>query len=309
MAERRMTLEHLLDPVDLPTFFETYWERNSLHIPGRPDKFAALFSVERFHRAVEQVNNTRGERRPDELVYLSAGKEAPDGFHYDIPIRPTQIRPLLAIGLTIQAERLEFADPGLRDLVRAIRAQVRIPSEVDVGAFLSPDGSGFELHYDVPAMWILQIDGAKRWWYSPRPVARFPLASRITTPNERRQGVDGLYREEDLVERVLQTGDVLYLPGGTWHRARGVGRSLHLSLMVRSSNYLQLFGAALAPLLTSLEDWRHLPAPPATPGDLERPGPGLEAQFDERLRELREAVAALTPADLFRAWRSRARAG
>ena len=65
MAERRLTLEHLLDPVDLPTFFETYWERNTLHIPGRPDKFTALFSVERFHRAVEQVAlmRSREQRR------------------------------------------------------------------------------------------------------------------------------------------------------------------------------------------------------------------------------------------------------
>jgi hypothetical protein len=69
---------------------------------------------------------------------------------------------------------------------------------------------------------------------------------------------------------------------------------------------LQLVSAILSPKLLAQSEWRHLPMPPAAPGDLEQMDPRLEELFAERLHELRTAVGALTPIDLLRAWRDRA---
>jgi ribosomal protein L16 Arg81 hydroxylase len=306
MSPHGEELARLLDPVDLDTFMSMHWERASLYIPGSPGKFADLFSLEKFFRSVALVDRA-DPRGPDISVDLKAGYQGPDDNHYELVIRPEQIRPLLGAGLTIQAERLETADRGLGALARSLKEAIRIASRVDVGGFLSPDRGGYALHFDAPAMWILQIAGAKRWWYAPRPVVPFPLYNRGPTADERKQGVGGLYREEDMQEQLLRTGDVLYLPGGTWHRVQAAGQSLHLCLTVRPSNYLRLVNDVLSPLLLSLADWRHLPAPPAAPGDLEQMDPQLEALFAERLLELRAAVGALTAADLYRAWRDRAR--
>jgi hypothetical protein len=307
MASSRWTLARLLDPVDVGSFISTYWERASLYIPGQPDKFRNLFSIDQFYRGgVVDWGEGRG---PSPLYNVKAGYEGPDGNHYELFIHPGQMQRLLGAGLTIQAEHLEANDPVLASLVRSLKEHIRIAANVDIGGFLSADRGGYGLHYDAPTMWVLQIAGAKRWWYSPRPVVPFPETNRVPTAEERRQGVGGLYREQDLQEQLLRTGDVLYLPAGSWHRVQAEVQSLHLCLTVRASNYLQLVNAVLSPLLMSLPDWRHLPAPAAAPGDLEQMDSRLESLFAERLLELRTAVAQITPADLYRLWCNRARPG
>jgi ribosomal protein L16 Arg81 hydroxylase len=305
MSLPRWELAHLLDPVEVQTFTSTYWERESLYIPGEPDKFADLFSLDQFFRTTGMVDWGEG-RGPSPLYSIKAGYEGSDGNHYEVFIHPGQSRRLLGAGLTIQAEHLERSDPLLGSLVRSLKEQIRIAAAIDIGGFLSPDCGGYVLHYDAPTMWVLQIAGAKRWWYSTRPVVPFPEFNRVPSAEERKQGVGGLYRESDLREQLLRTGDVLYLPAGTWHRVQAEGQSLHLCLTVRASNYVQLASSVLSPLLMSLADWRHLPAPAAIPGDLESMSPELQALFAERIVELRAAVEHLTPDDLYRAWRSRA---
>jgi poly-gamma-glutamate synthesis protein (capsule biosynthesis protein) len=299
-------LARLLDPVDLGTFKSTYWERASLYIPGTSEKFADLFSRSEFFRAAKRISRQVRQGFLGDNVILYAGLKGADGNHHQMLIEADQIRPVLAAGMTIQAELLDISNSALGILARSVREQFRIPVDVDVAAFLSPDTGGYPLHYDRVAMWVLQIAGAKRWWYSPAPVVPFPLVNRIPTAQQREQGVDGLYRDEDLQEQLLSPGDVLYLPAGAWHRVRAEGESLHLCLTIRYTHYLQLISDMLSPALLARTEWRHLPMPPAVPGDLEKMDPCLEEQFCQRLQELRTAVAALTPMDVFRAWRDRA---
>jgi poly-gamma-glutamate synthesis protein (capsule biosynthesis protein) len=299
-------LTHLLDPVDVGYFMANYWGRASLYIPGSTAKFAHLFSRSKFFRTAGQRIDQGTSRPPGRGVLLHAGYQGTDGNHHQFAIEPEQIPSLLGAGLTIQAERMHTAYPGLGTLARTLKEQIRIPGEVDVAAFLSPAGGGYGLHYDAVVMWVLQIAGAKRWWYSPEPVVLSPQVNRIPSAGEREQGVDGLYRPETMQEQVLSPGDVLYLPPGTWHRVRAESESLHLCLTVRYSDCLQLVGAILSPTLLARAEWRQLPMPPAAPGDLEEMDCGLEGLFAERLQELRTAVAALRPIDLFRAWRDRA---
>jgi ribosomal protein L16 Arg81 hydroxylase len=299
-------LTRLLDPVDVSSFMASYWERASLYIPGNAAKFADLFSRSQFFRTVGQRIDQGTSLPLSRGVLLTAGYQGTDGNHRQLVIEPEQIRSLLGAGLTIQAEQMHTADPALAALARSLKEQIRIPGEVDVAAFLSPAGGGYGLHYDAMVMWVLQIAGAKRWWYSREPVVPFPPANRIPRAEEREQGVDGLYRPEAIAEQVLSPGDVLYLPPGTWHRVRAESESLHLCLTVRYSDYLQLVSAILSPTLLGQSEWRHLPMLPAAPGDLEQMDPRLEELFAERLHELRTVVGALTPIDLFRAWRDRA---
>jgi ribosomal protein L16 Arg81 hydroxylase len=299
-------LAKLLDPVDLSSFLSTYWERSSLFVPGGPSKVADLFNRSRFLETVTRMVNQAAARNGRDWVALNARYQDADGNHHQLAIQPAQIPALLGAGLTIQAERIDTVDPTLRDLALSLKEQIRIPGGVDVAAFLSPPGSGAALHYDGLSQWVLQIAGTKRWWYSPRPAIPFPVARLVPTSQEMEQGVDGLYRAEDMHEQLLSPGDILYLPAGAWHRVRAEEESLHLGLTVRHVDYLQLVSEILSPKLLARADWRHLPMPPAAPGDLEEMDSGLAELFAERLHELRTAVAALTPVDLFRAWRDRA---
>jgi ribosomal protein L16 Arg81 hydroxylase len=302
VAPAGQILNCLLDPVEPDLFMSSYWEHASLYIHGWPDKLAELFNREEFFSAIAPSRDAPPGRQ---LVFIKAGNPGPDGNHNEVLIRPEQVAPLLRAGLTIQAERLETAHPVLQALARSLKEEIRIPAQVDIAAFLSSDRGGFGLHYDSPSMWILQIAGAKRWWYSPEPVIAFPLEGRMPTAREREQGVDGLYRDDELTEQLLTAGDVLYLPGGSWHRVRAEGESLHLCITVRPSNYLQLAYDALAQSLLSNTNWRHAPMPRASAGDLDGMDRQLNELFAVRLVELRAAVEKLTPADLYMSWKDR----
>jgi ribosomal protein L16 Arg81 hydroxylase len=294
---------NLLDPVDSCSFMSTYWERASVYIPGNPSKFADLFNRSKFLETVTRMVDQAAARNRRDWVALNARYQDADGNHRQLAIQPEQIPELLGAGLTIQAERIDTADTALRSLALSLKERIRIPGEVDVAAFLSPPGSGCALHYDGLAQWVLQIAGAKRWWYAPRPAVPFPNERRVPTAQEREQEVDGLYRPADLEEQLLRPGDVLYLPAGTWHRVQSEGESLHLGLTVRHMDYVRLFSEILSPMLLAHVDWRHLPMPPAVPGDLEEMDPRLEELLAERLHELRAATDSLTPLDLYEAWR------
>jgi ribosomal protein L16 Arg81 hydroxylase len=295
-------LAWLLNPVDVCDFVSTWWQHAALYISGSPGKFADLFSRDKFVDSATRMFEQATSGRPVEWMKLNAGFEDADGNQRELAIQPEQIPDFLRAGWTIQAERIDAVDPLLRDLARSLKDAIRIPGEADVAAFLSPHGSGYGLHYDGLAQWVLQIAGAKRWWYSSRPAVSFPLTRRVLAPEESAQGADGLYRADEMREQLLCPGDVLYLPAGTWHRPRAEGESLHLCLTVRHMDYLQLLSEILSPALLVREDWRHLPMPPALDGDLEQMSPQLEAQFADRLLELRGAVDALRPIDLYNAW-------
>jgi hypothetical protein len=109
--------------------------------------------------------------------------------------------------------------------------------------------------------------------------------------------------ERTFAEAVREPGDGLYLPAGTWHRARAIGRSLALSLMVSPFRYQQLLAAALERAL--LDDPRlREDVPLVLAGELPRGAATAELRrhLAARLDDLRRAVAALSPLDLCDAW-------
>jgi hypothetical protein len=272
-----MDLAELLAPITIEELVRDYWQRRPLYIAGAPGKLVQLFDRAAFDRAVAAIHGDELGRRP----FAKAGTQDAAGDHVELRILPEQIPALVRAGLTIQAEQLETAHAGLHALIDDVRRQLGVAAAMDAGAFLSPDGTGYGLHFDATGMFTLQIAGEKRWWYSRAPAVAFPLANRVATSGARAQ-----LSERDLDEVVLRPGDVLYLPPGTWHRARAIGESLHVSVTVRAANLVDRVAQLLAPLLVDPR-WRRLPEP----GD----------DLEDRLRELGAVVAAWTPTTLRRA--------
>ena len=298
-------LEDLVSPIDVRVFMERYWNRASLYVPAHGDKLDGLFSRERLRRALA-VGAEEGS-----LVYLKTGQTDARGQHCEVVIRPEQAFPLFKMGLTVQIERVDTADAGLAALCRALRQTLHVATLLDSGAFLSPPGHGYGLHYDAASMWILQIEGTKRWWYGETPTLPFPVENRVPSAAEHAEGIAG-YDEQRLREQLLQPGDVLYLPAGTWHRVRAEETSLHVCLTIRPSSPYMLVDTLLQAELLAEPVWRHLPtflAPgPVDPADglaSEAERAAMEDYFAARLQELRQATSRLTPGLLYRAWRER----
>jgi hypothetical protein len=100
---------------------------------------------------------------------------------------------------------------------------------VQANAYVTPpQNQGFSDHYDVHDVFVLQIEGEKRWSIH-EPVLESPL--RDQQWNSRRADVERRATEPPVIETVLRPGDCLYLPRGFLHAAQALGGiSTHLTI-------------------------------------------------------------------------------
>lgn len=109
--------------------------------------------------------------------------------------------------------------------------------------YASPKGKGFPMHLDPHHVFVLQCRGKKRWRFGREPAlpnarenAKVGLEGAVFSG--RYEGIP-LYgaggplaapSDDDLDEVILEPGDALYLPPGTWHTACASEFSLAISL-------------------------------------------------------------------------------
>jgi ribosomal protein L16 Arg81 hydroxylase len=287
-------LEALFHPVQEQVFFEEYWNRKALYIPGKPEKFAGLFDRAAFDRAVHNC------------VDLKVGFTDENGWPDHFNVKPEQVTEMLADGKTVCASLIDPQNPVLTAFLNRIARHFAVAGKFFFNSYLSPDGAGFGLHLDHHPVSILQIEGQKRWWYSPEPGLK-EVITNVSFPRDR----DALKlpwvtvakpREQDLCEVVLNPGDVLYMPKGTWHRAQAIGGSLGLTLAMESVVPLELIQAALLTHMNKVEFRSQVPGYWWRSVQNGMP-PELERTLEAALRELRATVNSLTPADLYAVWR------
>jgi ribosomal protein L16 Arg81 hydroxylase len=279
-----LTFRDLLAPLTPEEFLTDWWAGKPRLTRVDADRLRELVDQAAFLRAVGAPGASAAG------VRLHAGGHDARGDHVELAITAEQIRPLLALGHTIHAFHLQAVHEPARALIADATRTLGVVATMDVGVFLSGDASGFGFHYDATATWTMQLEGEKLWWHGKAPIAPFPRRNHAATATER-AAMDA----DEVVERRLQPGDVLYLPPGTWHRARAVGHSLHASINIRPSSVLDLVRDALAPLLDDAR-WRRIPLGAES---------GVAAELAERMADLRAHVAALAPDALVDAWRRR----
>ena len=107
-------------------------------------------------------------------------------------------------------------------------------------------------------------------------------------------------------EVVLEPGDLLCLPAGTWHSAKGVGPSLALNLAFSRPRTADLVGAVVQSLLGLDMEWRSSLRPVPRGGDSGIPVPAdVVSTLAKRLAEAGRALDSVTPEDrvITDAWR------
>ncbi|WDZ82556.1 cupin domain-containing protein [Micromonospora cathayae] len=136
-----------------------------------------------------------------------------------------------ADGATLVLQGLHRTWPPLIDLARDLGLAVGQPMQVN--AYLTPPGNqGFATHYDTHDVFVLQVDGRKRWRIHPPvlpdPLERQPWGGRADEVSATAEGPAAL-------DVVLEPGDALYLPRGWLHSAQAQeSSSLHLTIGVRA---------------------------------------------------------------------------
>ncbi|GID75080.1 hypothetical protein Ade02nite_37210 [Paractinoplanes deccanensis] len=286
-------------------FAAAYWGRAPLlsraaELAG-PDGFADLLSP----AAVDELLSRRGLRTPFLRVAQRGSVLPPDRFTGsggagaeigDQVIDDKAMR-LYAEGATLVLQGLHRLWPPLIDYSRRLGAELRRPLQVN--AYLTPPQSqGFSTHYDTHDVFVLQVDGTKRWRLH-EPVLADPLEKQAW--GGRADEVAATAEGEPALDVVLEPGDALYLPRGWLHSAEAQGsRSLHLTIGVRAmTRYAmveELLGLALndARLRATLPYGVDVSDPEA-----------LEPELTETVEALRDWLSTVEPAEVAERLRAR----
>jgi ribosomal protein L16 Arg81 hydroxylase len=217
------------------TFTGQYWGRAPLLTPGA--EFNHGFDDLLDAAAVDELVSRRGLRTPflrmakDGSVLPASRFTAGGGVGASIADQAADDRVLarVADGATLVLQALHRTWPPLVDFANQLSAELGHP--VQINAYITPPQSqGFDPHYDVHDVFVLQVAGRKHWRIHD-PVVSDPLADQPWESH--RDAVAIRATEPPRIDTVLAPGDALYLPRGTIHSATALGEtSIHLTVGV-----------------------------------------------------------------------------
>lgn len=248
-------------------FAEHYWGCQPLlsRAEDLPAAFTDLFSS----AAADELVSERALRTPF-LRMAKDGSTLPDraftrgggiGAGIADQVSDDRLLGLFADGATMVLQGLHRTWRPVTQFAQDLAADLGHP--VQVNAYLTPaQSTGFSDHYDVHDVFVLQVEGEKRWRIRS-PVHPMPLRDQPWT--DRRLTVERGAAGEPLIEATLRPGDCLYLPRGYLHSATALGAlSTHLTVGVHpwTRRHLadELVRVALARALEDVETRRALPA-------------------------------------------------
>jgi bifunctional lysine-specific demethylase and histidyl-hydroxylase NO66 len=236
--------------VEAEAFAAEQWGRKPLlsradQLPN-PKGFADLLSP----TDADELLSRRGLRTPflrvakEGQVVSSARYTGSGGAGAEIgdQVLDERVMQLYADGATLVLQGLHRIWPPLIDFARELGADLGQPLQIN--AYLTPPGNqGFAAHYDTHDVFVLQVDGRKRWRIHepalPDPLERQPWGGRADEVSATAEG-------PPVLDVTLQPGDALYLPRGWLHSAQAEGdSSLHLTVGIRALTRYALVEALL----------------------------------------------------------------
>lgn len=236
--------------VEPARFAADYWGRAPLLSRAEeladPARFTDLFRP----ADADELLSRRGLRTPflrvamDGQVIPAARYTGGGGAGAEIgdQVLDERVLALYADGATLVLQGLHRLWPPLIDFARDLGTDLGQP--VQVNAYLTPAGNqGFSTHYDTHDVFVLQVDGHKRWRIHepvlPDPLERQPWGGYA-------EEVAAAATGPPVLDVVLSPGDALYLPRGWLHSAAAQKTSsLHLTLGVRALTRYALVEALL----------------------------------------------------------------
>ena len=221
--------------VDPLAFAQDYWGRQPLltRAGDLPRPFDDLLSPD----AVDELIAERGVRTP--FIRMAREGKLVDrekfvgtaGFGAEMPdqVDSAKVLDQFANGSTLVLQGLHRLWPPIIDFVRDAVDDLGHP--VQANAYITPASNrGFDPHYDVHDVFVLQVSGRKHWTIH-EPVYTDPLSSQPWS--DHRSAVEARATEEPVIDTILEPGDALYLPRGWLHSARALGQtSIHLTVGV-----------------------------------------------------------------------------
>jgi ribosomal protein L16 Arg81 hydroxylase len=299
--------------IDTDVFATEYWGRKPLlsRTGALPRDFSDLLSPD----MVDELIAERGVRAP----FIRLAKEGqvlakdsylgPAGFGAEIAdqVDSAKVLAQLASGATVVLQGLHRLWPPLIDFVRHAVDDIGHP--VQANAYITPPGNrGFDFHYDVHDVFVLQVAGSKRWIVH-QPVHLHPLPSQPWT--DHRDRIAERVTGDPVIDVELCEGDALYLPRGWVHAAQALDTtSIHLTIGVAATTPLDVARAVLDQLSAAEEFRAPLPlgVNPVDKDDVAATTAKVIAQIVTHLRDNAEALSTAATEQLISRHGSRTRA-
>lgn len=279
-------LAELITPISPEHFLAETYERAPLRVKGPGRDFTSLISIAAIDGLLArqpffdgEISLARSEPKIGPGDYLREG-EADRGsvaWHY-------------RQGATIILPQLHRRVRALAEFCRGLEAV--FSAHVQTNIYLTPaSAQGFQTHYDNHDVFVLQVEGTKRWRLYDSP-AGVPFRGERFTPGQFAPG-------EPTQDFVLEPGDVLYVPRGLMHDAISEpgAPSLHITTGILVKTWADfLLEAVSEAALRNPELRRSLP-PGHHRDDFDRSV--LRSRFETALDAARKSADLDAVADLF----------
>ena len=206
-------------------FARHFCAKQMLHI-AQDDRrrFEHLFSW----RTINDVLSLNALPEP-EIRVTRDGREIPPKLYRTTDGRSDlvdarKLHDLIKQNASVAINFVQFLSPPVRRL--ANQMELALGQKVWVNCYMTfGAGGAFAMHFDAHDVIVLQLQGSKHWFLYEEPEPA-PLES---TPKGKPAP------REVAFETNLQSGDVLYVPRGTYHRAAVTDTdSVHLTFGIRS---------------------------------------------------------------------------
>jgi ribosomal protein L16 Arg81 hydroxylase len=249
-------LAALIAPVSLDEFLSRYWARQPLFCRGSGDRFATLLSWTVLNELL-----AHHWREPRRFRLARQGRDIDPASYSDVSasharIRANDVTDQLRRGATLSFDAIDELHEPLTRLSESFESFFRSDTQINLYAAWRAV-HGLDLHCDDQEVFILHLEGRKRWLLygsAVNGVDRAGLSNAAVPP----AGAS--------LDQVLEPGDLLYIPRGCYHVAVPMNEpALHLTVGVKTPRGMDLLQWIVNRLRTHDMADRELPlfAPPA----------------------------------------------
>ncbi len=232
-------LEWIVSPSTADQFMNDAWERRPVHVKrGKPDYYRELFSTKELDSILREQHVLFGKNLDVTSYDESEGRQThnPAGRAH-APVVWDFYNNGCSVRVLNPQTFSESVWKGCATL------QEFFGSMVGANVYLTPPGTqGFAPHYDDVEVFMLQLEGRKRWrLYEPRNAQE--ALPRFSSGNFSQEEIG-----EPCMDVVLEAGDFIYMPRGTIHQGTCFpdAHSMHITI---SCHQLNSYGDLLEKML------------------------------------------------------------
>jgi len=206
--------EYLFCKVTKEIFLADFFDKKTLHIKGKPNKFIDIFCLDDFNNILNtnqllypkvRITDHRNSIHKYNLI------EDKNRYENNINNLLDKKKMLLALskGGTLVFDSIQQHSSKLECFIDQLSYEINTRINVN-GYYTAKNTVGVNIHFDRHDVLAVQIHGSKRWYFKEgnRQLSKSMRYQEVPTVDKQRSGWTSI---------LLEQGDIFYCPRGLWH--------------------------------------------------------------------------------------------